>query len=183
MNSLKTIFIGCLLACMSSTAWAKPPPAATLRELVLRTRGSKGMAGIHKAVQAAIPKGWDGARDPSGHYIELRGPKGEGKLLFAAALHPSQLDRYLSRLKKEHPAAAPSPPQPMELKGVVSKILGERATRFVITGREVGEMILIEKRDTIVLLVTVVSPETWPEVKPLMERMYRTVQVFDRASK
>lgn len=142
------------------------------------TRASKDMPAINRRVRLGIPKGWTGERHPNGRSMEVFGPNGEGKIVVAGALHPSELHGYLSELKKSHPSAAPSPPQAMQIPGV-DPTRGERATRFVITGREVGEMVLIEKDDTIVLIVTVVDPNQWPNVQKLMSRVYPTVQVVN----
>lgn len=65
----------------------------------------------------------------------------------------------------------------MDLPGLKPE-LGERATRFEITGREVGEMVLIERNQTIVLLVTVVEPNAWASLKPVFSRVYPTVSVI-----
>ncbi len=149
-----------------------------MKELVLRTRASKEMPAINRRVRIGIPKGWTGERHPNGRSLEMVGPNGEGKVLVAGALHPAELDDYLGQMKKSHPSAAPSPPQHMTLPGV-DPARGGRATRFVITGREVGEMVLIEKNDTIVLVVLVVDPKVWPDVEKLFARVYPTVEVVD----
>lgn len=54
---------------------------------------------------------------------------------------------------------------------------GERATRFVISGRELGEIVMIERGETIVLFVVIVAPEAWPEVRSLFARVYPTLTV------
>jgi hypothetical protein len=159
-------------------AAAAKPVKLTMRELALMTRASKDLAAINRRVRVGIPPGWTGDRHPNGRSMELVGPNGEGRLLVAAALHPSELNDYLGELKRRHPSAAPSPPQHMTLPGVDAS-RGERATRFVITGREVGEMVLIEKNDTIVLVVTVVDPKVWPDVQALMGKVYPTITIND----
>lgn len=99
-------------------------------------------------------------------------------MLIFAGLHPSHLGPALERLRRAHPSAAPSPPEKMDLPGVRPE-LGERATRFAITGREVGEMVLIERNDTIILWVTVVAPDAWPALQPVLARAYPTISVSD----
>lgn len=157
---------------------ASPGPTLHLRELALMTRATEHMEAINKRVRFGIPQGWTGERHPNGRSVTLAGPAGEGKILVAAALHPEGLTEYLSDMKAKHPAATPSPPQAMTLPGIRPE-LGERATRFVVTGREVGELVMIEKRDVIVLIVTVVDPKAWPELQPLMQKVYPTVEVVD----
>ena len=136
---------------------------------------------IDRRVRIGIPEGWTGELEDQGRAIRLYGPQGEGKMLIAAALHPSELGAYLSELKQAHPSAAPSPPERLELPGIRPH-MGERATRFVITGREVGEMVLIEKRDTIVLIVTVVDPNAWPRLRRILAKSYATVAIRDASS-
>lgn len=157
-------------------ASAAKPVKLTMRELALMTRASQDLPAINRRVRLGIPPGWTGDRHPNGRSLELVGPDGEGRITVAAALHPSELHDYLAEMKNRHPSAAPSPPQHMTLPGV-DPAHGERATRFVITGREVGEMVLIEKRDTIVLIVTVVDPKVWPDVQALLEKVYPTVEI------
>lgn len=101
-------------------------------------------------------------------------------MLVFAGLHPSHLGPVLGRLRAAHPSAAPSPPQKMDLPGLRPE-MGERATRFVITGREVGEMVLLEKHDTILLIVTVVEPAAWEALAPVLERVYPTVNIREMA--
>ena len=154
-----------------------PPPVYAMRELVLDAIVPE-QGRVTRRIRIGIPKGWTGERDPNGRSIRLAGPEGEGMILVAGALHPSQLTPYLTDLKNAHPSAAPSPPQPMTLPGVYAD-KGERATRFTVTGREVGEMVMVEKREAIVLVVTVVAPEVWPEVQKMMEKAYATLEVLD----
>ena len=168
-----------MIGLSSGSAEAKPPVYA-MRELVLDAV-VPDIGRVTRRIRIGVPKGWTGDRDPNGRSLKLFGPNGEGMLLVAGALHPSQLTPYLDELKTNHPSAAPSPPQPMTLPGV-DATLGERATRFVVTGQEVGEMVMIEKRDAIVLIVTVVDPNAWPTVKPQLEKAYATVQVLDGAA-
>jgi hypothetical protein len=165
------------------TAAPKPmkpakPPVLEVRELALMTMATEHMAAINKRVRFGVPKGWTGERHPNGRSVTLAGPEGEGKIVVAAALHPDGLTPYLDELKSSHPAATPSPPMAMELPGVKPE-RGERATRFVVTGKEVGELVMIEKGDVIVLIVTVVDPTAWPGVEALMQKVYPTVDVVD----
>jgi hypothetical protein len=147
-----------------------------LRELALMTAPTADMAAINKRVRFGVPKGWTGDRHPNGRSLTLSGP--DGKILVAAALHPEGLTPYLDELKQKHPSATPSPPEAMTLPGIKPERM-ERATRFVITGREVGEMVLIEKHDVIVLIVTVVAPNAWAEIQPVMQKVYPTVEIVD----
>ena len=102
-------------------------------------------------------------------------------MIISAVLHPSYLGPILARLRTEHPSAAPSPPETIDLPGIRSE-LGERATRFAITGREAGEMVLVERHDTIVLWVTVVTPDAWQRLKPVLARAYPTLEISDLPS-
>lgn len=154
-----------------------PPPVYKVRELLLDAIVPE-QGRLTRRIRIGLPAGWTGDRDPDGRAMRLYGPNGEGRVLVAGALHPSQLTPYLQELKNKHPSAAPSPPQPMTLPGV-DPSRGERATRFEVTGREVGEMIMIEKRSAIVLIVTVVDPSTWPDVKQMMAKAYTTVEVLE----
>jgi hypothetical protein len=170
-----TLALAALLAISSA-----PNKSTTLelRELALMTAATPDMAAINKRVRFAVPKGWTGERHPNGRSVTLAGPEGEGKILIAAALHPEGLTPYLDEMKTAHPAATPSPPEAMNLPGIKAERM-ERATRFVITGREVGEMVLIEKSDVIVLLVTVVDPNAWSALQPVMAKVYPTVEIVD----
>jgi hypothetical protein len=154
-----------------------PPPVFSVKELSLRTRASPGHPAIERRVRIGLPKGWTGELEPDARSLRFFGPEGEGRILVAAALHPSELGSYLSELKNGHPAATPSPPMAMEVPGI--KGMGQRATRFVITGREVGEMVLLEKANTIVLVATIVEPDAWPELEKLMQKAYTTVEIVD----
>lgn len=162
-----------LLAILSA-----PNKTTTLevRELALMTAETPDMAAINKRVRVGVPKGWDGDRHPNGRSLTLVGP--DGKIVIAAALHPEGLTPYLDELKRKHPSATPSPPEPMTLPQIKADRM-ERATRFVITGREIGEMVLIEKSDVIVLIVTVVDPNAWAQLVPVMAKVYATVNVVD----
>ena len=56
---------------------------------------------------------------------------------------------------------------------------GERATRFSIKGREAGEIVLIERNETIVLIVTIVAPNEWGALRKVLAKAYPTVSVTD----
>ncbi len=168
----------------AGSVWAQRPrgPTLKLRELRLRRPGSADTMAVDRRVQIAVEAGWTGEFESRGRAVRLYGPEGEGKMLIAAALHPSELGQYLSELKREHPSAAPLPPQKLDLPGI-RPMMGERATRFVIKGREVGEMVLIEKQATIVLIVTVVDPRAWPRIRRELAKSYRTLIIRDAKPK
>lgn len=173
------------LSILASSAQAAPPrkgppPVFKVRELVLDAIVPE-QGRVTRRIRFGLPAGWTGDRDPDGRAMRLHGPNGEGRVLVAGALHPSQLGPYLQELKNKHPSAAPSPPQPMTLPSV-DPSRGERVTRFEVTGREIGEMVMIEKRSAIVLIVTVVDPATWPDVKAMMAKAYSTVEVLEGAA-
>lgn len=100
-------------------------------------------------------------------------------MLVFAGFHPRHLTPVLDRLRKAHPAAAPSPPEAMELPGLRPD-MGERATRFRIDGKERGEMVMIERGGVIVLIVTIVAPDAWEKIQPNMARVYPTVSVLTK---
>ena len=166
----------------SGAALAAPGQAATAKrnviELSITRPGSEDTIEVNRRVRIAAPAGWTGELEDLGRAVRLYGPQGEGKMLIAAALHPSELGYYLNELKRQHPAAAPSPPEMLKLPGIRPE-MRERATRFKITGREVGEMVLIEKRDTIVLIVTVVDPNAWPRVRRALTKTYPSITIND----
>ncbi len=148
-----------------------PPPKVVLHQLELRSA-----EGQRRQVQFGAPEGWTPLADTGPAERELVGPDGEGRMLVFARLEPSQLGPVLDRLRAEHPSAAPSPPEKLDLPGLRPP-LGERATRFSITGREAGELVMIERDDTIVLIVTVVAPSAWPALAPRLARTYPLVAV------
>ncbi len=154
------------------------PSELALVQLVISRAGSAETMAVNRVVKLGVPQGWTGELESQGRAARLYGPEGEGQMLIAAALHPSELGYYLNELKKKHPSAAPSPPELLKLPGIRPS-MGERATRFAITGREVGEMVLIEKRDTIVLIVTVVDPNAWSRVRRELAKTYPTVTIND----
>lgn len=140
--------------------------------------GAEGVPAVHRRIQLGAPKGWTQASVPGLPELELVGPEGEGRMLVFAGLHPSHLGPVLGRLRTAHPSAAPSPPEKMDLPGLRPE-MGERATRFAITGKEWGEMVLIERHDTIVLLVTVVEPSAWENLRSVLTKVYPTVSIVD----
>ncbi|MBK8013263.1 MAG: hypothetical protein IPK13_18145 [Deltaproteobacteria bacterium] len=124
----------------------------------------------------AVPAEWTPEAEGDGRSIRLFWPSGEGRILVAVALSPVGLNEYLSELKATHPSVAPSPPMAMELPGIRPD-LGERATRFSIDGPEKGEMVMIERNDAIVLIVTIVAPSAWGDLARTLARCYPTVEV------
>lgn len=181
MRSTVGLWGAALCLAVALPAAAERPPVVALVELSVRSSGLHGQP-LDKRVRVAHPKGWTGDEDPDGRSVQLFGPGGEGEILIAAVGHPSELGEYLAGLKKRHPSAAPSPPQAAEIRGIDPQ-RGERATRFVITGKEVGEMMMIERGDVIVLFAAVVRPEDWPQIKQQLVRCYPTVEVLERARK
>ncbi|MBI2377862.1 MAG: hypothetical protein HYV07_27920 [Deltaproteobacteria bacterium] len=153
-----------------------PPPVLGILELSVRGRTPKGF--VNKAVRVAFPKGWEGDIEDDGRSVRLLGPDGEGELLIAAVAHPSEIGDFLGELRERHPGAVPSPPQFVEVPGI-DPLKGERATRFEVTGRELGELVTIERGDVIVLFATLVSPNAWPLLLPVLARCYPAVQVSE----
>ena len=158
------------------------PPKLKVHEFALKRPGSADTRAIDRRVRIALPAGWTGELVDQGRAQRLYGPEGEGKMLIAVALHPSELHTYLTELKQAHPSAAPTPPEKLDLPNI-STAMGERATRFKVTGREVGEMVLIEKSDTILLIATVVDPLAWPRLRKLLAKTYRTIDIRDAPKK
>ncbi|MBI3178185.1 MAG: hypothetical protein HYZ27_00905 [Deltaproteobacteria bacterium] len=156
---------------------AIPPPVLAMLELSVRGRTPKGL--VDKAVRVAIPKGWEGDIEDDGRSIMLSGPEGEGEILVAAVAHPSEIGAFLAELKGRHPGAVPSPPQFVEVPGI-DPDKGERATRFEVTGRELGELITIERGEVIVLFATLVDPNAWEGLAQVLARCYPAVEVSDR---
>jgi len=160
---------------------AKRPPRVALVELRVGGTNVHGVA-LKRRVRVAHPKGWTGDFDADRRAIRLLGPEGEGEILVATVAHPAELGAYLDELRVRHPSAAPSPPQAAKVHGV-DPLKDERATRFVITGQEVGEMMMIERGGIIVLFAAVVRPEDWPAIAEQLERCYPTVEVVDDAAR
>jgi hypothetical protein len=156
------------LASASAAAWAKPPRVALVELKVL-----------DKVVRVAHPVGWEGDVEPDHRSVRLVGPEGEGELLIATASQPAELGAYLEGLRRRHPGSTPSPPQAIEVPGIHPE-KRERATRFVITGHEAGEMVMIERGGLIVLFAAVVDPDAWESLKTGLSRCYSTVEVADR---
>lgn len=167
------------IALVSRTAAAARPPVVSLVELRVRSLNLAGQP-LTKTVRVAHPKGWEGDVDEDGRAVRLYGPDGEGEILVAAVGHPSELGQYLDDLRERHPGASPSPPAHVRVLGIDPE-RGERATRFQITGTEVGEMVMIERGEVIILFATVVAPEAWPAIQAQLARCYPTVEVVDRA--
>ena len=178
LSPLTVTLIGALLPAVPTDPVKEKLPVLKLHELVFRTYPTKEMPAIHKIVRFGVPEGWTGESEPDGHSLRLFAPNGEGKILVAGALHSTGLDQYLDELKKAHPSALPSPPMAMEVRGIRPEF-GERATKFVIQGKEMGEMVMIERNDMIILIVTIVDPKAWPRIEKSMTRCYPTVEVID----
>ena len=154
------------------------PPVLSLVELRVVRRGGPGGPALNKRVRVAHPQGWTGDAEANGRSIRLFGPAGEGEMLIATATHPSELGAFLEGLRRRHPSAAPSPPQHIDVHGIKPH-RGERATRFEITGGELGEMVMIERGEVIVLFATIVRPSAWPTLEKQLSRCYPTVEVSD----
>jgi hypothetical protein len=159
-------------------ALAEKPPVLSLIELKVKNAPFEGRPAIDKRIRVAYPAGWEGDVEPDGRSVRLIGPEGEGELLIAAAGHPSELGQYLEGLRQRHPGSTPSPPETIKVPGVDPK-KGERATRFVITGHEAGEMVMIERGNVIVLFATVVEAGAWDGLKKGLTKCYSTVSVSD----
>lgn len=155
------------------------PTRLVWRSFSVFAAGNGGKPSVYRQIQFGAPRSWTptgvgGARPE----MVLAGPEGEGFIAIYAGLHPLHLEPILERLRKEHPSAAPTSPQLLSLPGLRTD-LGERATRFPIAGREVGEMVLIEMNQTIVMVVTVVAPTAWRRVKVAVAKMYPTISIVD----
>lgn len=172
-----------LLAFATLMACAPPSPSPVelvSRELAVSHISRETHAPVRLKVKLLAPKGWTGDDGLDAGSIRLLGPNGEGEILLAVVLTPNGLGEHLTRLKNAHPAAAPSPPMAIDVKGIDPQ-KGERATRFVITGKEVGEMVMIERGGVIVLYAAIVTPDAWPALKPQLEKCYPAVRVTEEA--
>lgn len=158
------------------------PPELILTELQIRHRGTAELPSIDKIVRVGLPKGWTGDREASGRSILLFGPRGEGEIFVGVVSHPSQLGVFLQRLKKRHPGSVPSPPSAIEVHGIKPH-KGERATRFEVTGRELGEIVTVERGEVIVMIATFVAPNSWAQLSSIMKSAYPTVAVSERQNK
>lgn len=147
-----------------------PPPVVSLVELSAFT--TQGRA----AVRVAHPSGWLGDYEADRRSIRLVGPEGEGEIFIGVAHHGDELGAYLQDLKRRHPGSVPSPPETISVPGVKAEA-GERATRFLITGREAGELVMIERGGLMVLFATLVTHDSWPELKKQLDRCYPSVEV------
>lgn len=147
-----------------------PPPVVSLVELSAFTPDGRA------AVRVTHPSGWVGDYEADRRSIRLVGPGGEGEIFIGVAHHGDELGAYLQDLKRRHPGSVPSPPETIAVRGVRPEA-GERATRFVITGREAGELVMIERAGLMVLFATLVTPESWPELKKQLDRCYPSVEV------
>jgi hypothetical protein len=151
---------------------AAAPPVLALKSVTVA--GERGT----KVVRFATPRHWTAEEAIEPRSVRLVGPDGEGEITILVATSPAELGTLLTRLKSQHPGAQPSPPAAMKVAGI-DPIKGERATRFIITGRELGEMVLIERGGAIVLFATIVEPDAWKDLSKIMARCYPTVAVED----
>lgn len=158
------------LAVAAPPAPPKPPPVLSLVELTAFT--TKGKA----AVRVTHPAGWLGDYEADRRSIRLVGPVGEGEIFIGVAHHGDELGAYLEDLKRRHPGSAPSPPETIQVRGI-NPDAGERATRFIITGREAGEIVMIERAGVMVLFATLVTHESWPGLKKQLDRCYPSVEI------
>ena len=165
---------------MTSAALAQPArqPKLKVHQLELKRRGTPDTMAVHRFVRIGMPAGWTGELEDRNRTLRLYGPEGEGKMLVAVALHPSELDSYFAELKRSHPSTKPTQPQQMNLPGLRPH-MNERAIRFAVTGGEVGEVALIQKSDTFILVVTMVDPNAWPRLKRVLPKAYATIDVRD----
>jgi len=153
-----------------------PPARLALRQLEVRGRHEPGGPVLKRRVSVGTPSGWTPEFAREGPSLRLYGPEGEGMMLIAVATHPSQLGPYLDELAKKHPSSLPGPPQTMSLPRLVP-LMGDRATRYVVSGRQAGEMVMVERRDAIVLVATVVKADAWAELSSLMQKVYESIEI------
>jgi hypothetical protein len=188
VTAVRPIFILCgfLLVGVGTDGWAKPgtettkpaeakkgpPPVVSLVQFRLWTP-----EGI-RTIRVAHPKGWTGDYEADHRSIRLFGPNGEGEMLIAVALHGSELQGYLQDLKKRHPGSVPSPPETIEVPGIDPDD-GERATRFVITGKEAGELVMIEQQGFIVFFGTLVTHDAWTDLSRQLKAAYPSVSISE----
>ncbi|MEM1023344.1 MAG: hypothetical protein AAGD10_19955 [Myxococcota bacterium] len=172
----------CLPAILLTVIGADGPTPLSLRQLEIRGRHEPNGPVLQRRVTFGTPPGWTPEFAREGPSLRLYGPEGEGTMLFAIATHPSQLGPYLDELAKKHPSSLPGPPQAMRLPRLVP-LMGDRATRYVVTGRQLGEMVMVERRESIVLVATVVKAEAWAELSPLMAKVYESIQIHREPSK
>lgn len=164
-------------AALLALAVGAPPdlPSVTLHTLEAWVRGDSGPR-IAKQVRFEAPSAWTGDRERDRRSVTLYGPDGEGTARIALLLQPSELKARLDALARRHPGSEPSPPEVIELPQIRAA-LGDRATRYPITGRQVGEIVLIERREALVLVAIVVRDEAWPAVSTWARRLYESVEV------
>lgn len=168
-----------LIALMALGSAPDALPARKIRTLEAWVRGSSGPE-VAKSARFEVPAGWTGDRERDRRSVTLVGPRGEGAVHVALLLHPSELEAQLDAIARRHPGSEPSPPQQLELPQIRTE-LGDRATRYPIHGMRVGEMVLIERREALVLIAVVVTETAWPEVSRWAQMMYRSVEVYDGA--
>ncbi|NJK89740.1 MAG: hypothetical protein HC923_10305 [Myxococcales bacterium] len=127
-----------------------------------------------------VPASWTGDRERDRRSLWLSGPNGEGAMFIGLGLHPEDLGAFLDELARRTPASAPSPPEPYDLP-FLNAALGDRATRYVVTGKMAGEMVLIERRGVILLFAAIVHPSAWDSVSGWLPDVYRSVILSDGA--
>lgn len=169
-----------LLALMAMGATPPDLPSRTIRTLEAWVRGAEGPR-VVKTARFEVPSGWTGDRERDRRSVTLHGPQGEGTAHVALLLHPSELQSELDGIARRHPGSQPSPPEKLDLPQIRTE-LGDRATRYPITGMRVGEMVLIERREALVLIAIVVTEDAWPEVATWARGLYRSVEVMDGQS-
>lgn len=151
-------------------------PAAALPgfrqvHLELRAEGGFGQPDNGQRLSIPVPAGWTGELDPDQRTLRLFGPTGEGELIVSAAYNPNQLTPIFDELQRNHRGAAPTHPQEVQLPGVA------RASRFAISGRERGEMMMMKIQGVWLLFVAVVEAEAWPRLRRQLRQSYRRVKL------
>ena len=161
-------------------SWTGAASAGAYVQRALEVRGHSPREGevVHRRVLLQTPPGWTAELEPSPRLQRFFGPQGEGRILAAALTHPEQLSVVLDELRRTHPGSVPGPPEPLELPRLVP-VMGDRATRYAITGRQLGEMVMVERRGIIVLVAVVVEPASWERVSGLMSQVYRSIDILD----
>lgn len=157
-----------------------PAPSYTVRQLQVHARirhaPEQEPVRVARRVTIATPKGWTPEPAPAPGQLHLFEPEGEGRMTLAVCVHPSQLKEILDELRRSHPGSTPNPPQPLEL-AQLNTVMGDRATRYAITGRQRGEMVLVERMETIVFVSVVVRASAWERVSSLMPEVYRSIRI------
>lgn len=166
--------VGLAAGATCPSAAPKSLPVYTVHTLTIRARTPRGP--VRARVRVSTPPGWTPEPAPDGLSLRLFGPQGEGKMLLALGLKPAHLDPHLSRLRREHPGSIPGPPDPISLPQL-KPALGDRATRYSITGGQLGEMVLVERRGVLVLVATVVRASAWERLREPLQAVYSSIRV------